>query len=85
MTRSRPTLTIAQYREAARLLQVEVSNVAWSLVVSPSPIEQPRRWRPLTARESEELFDRLLSAVTRFNTAGRARIEGERRLRIENR
>lgn len=65
-TRVRPTLTVAQYREQARLLQVEAAEAAWSLVVSPAPIEAHRRFRSLTAAESEELFDRLLRAAGRF-------------------
>jgi len=34
-SRKQPVLTVAQYREAVRLFRVEVSNVAWSLVVEP--------------------------------------------------
>lgn len=72
MSTFKPRLTTEQYREVARTFQVGVAEAAWSLVVSPADAGQPRRWRSLTAEESEELFDRLMSAITRFALVDRA-------------
>lgn len=79
MSRVRPVLTMAEYRERTRALQVEVANVAWSLVVSPSPIGLPRRWRALSPDDSAEVFDRLMRAVSRFGVSDRARTAQDRR------
>ena len=75
--RIRPVLTVQQYRERARALQVEVANIAWGLVVGPTPVGVPRRWRSLTPDETEEVFDRLMRAVSRFGTSDRARVASD--------
>ncbi len=74
MSRRQPVLTIAQYRERTRLLRAEVGNAAWSLVVSPADSSEMRRWRPLTAEESMDLFDRLFTAITRHASTDSARV-----------
>jgi hypothetical protein len=69
VARVKPVLTVEQYRMRARQLQAETVAIAWSLVVSPAPIEKPRQWRSLTPDETMDVFDRLMRAVTRFHSA----------------
>lgn len=57
-------MTPEEYRSASKLLRVEVAEAAWSLVVSPAPIGL-RQWRALSPAETEDLFVRLMNAVSR--------------------
>jgi hypothetical protein len=75
VTRFRPTLTLAQYRELVRLFRAEVAEIAWSLVVSPAPADQPRVWRRLSQTEAEDVFDRLIRAGGRMATTDRAKVD----------
>lgn len=70
-----PTLTPAQYREVSIQLRVEVANIMWSLLVSPSA-DLTRHWRTLTPDETEDVFDRLLAAISRHASKDRVRISG---------
>lgn len=58
---------IAWSLERSLLLQIEVLNIAWSLVTEPDATDatSQRQWKSLTPAETMDVFDRLLRAASR--------------------
>lgn len=63
---------MADEAKAARQLIVEVSNVAWSLTTETNG---KRSWPALTEPDAQDVFDRLVRAITRYRKATKLHIQ----------